>query len=70
MDLKGPVNEKELIEASKRDPQRFRPVYEYFYPHILNYIHHRTNEINDAADITSVVFNKALANLGRIRRLT
>ena len=67
MDLSGPVNEKELIAASKKDPQSFRPVYEYYYPRILNFIYHRTNEINDAADIASIVFYKALINLEKYR---
>ena len=69
MDLKGPVNEKELIAASKKDLQFFKPVYEFYYPRILDFIYHRTNEINDAADIASVVFYKALANLNRYKDL-
>lgn len=57
------INEHEIIAASKKDPNHFRPVYEYYYRPILNYIYHRTNEINDAAEIASSVFYKALTNL-------
>jgi RNA polymerase sigma-70 factor, ECF subfamily len=70
MNSHGPVNEKELIAASKNDPHHFRPVYEYYYPYILNYIYHRTNEIEKAADIASVVFYKALVNLAKYRDMS
>ncbi len=61
------INEQELIAASKKDPVHFKAIYEYYYRSILNYIYHRTNEINDAADIASSVFYKALVNLGKYK---
>ncbi len=57
------INEQEIIAASKKDPKHFRPLYENYYRPILNYIFHRTNEINDAAEIASSVFYKALTKL-------
>lgn len=61
------INEKDIIEASKKDPVHFRPIYEYYYHPVLNYINQRTNEINDAAEIASTVFYKALLNIGKYK---
>lgn len=64
------INEKEIIAASKNDPNCFKPLYEYYYRSILQYILHRTNDIEDAADIASSVFYKALLNLKKYRDLS
>ncbi len=67
MDSDRLINEREIIAASKKDPVHFKVIYEYYYRGVLNYIYHRTNEINDAAEIASDVFYKALINLGKYR---
>lgn len=59
------INEKEIIAASKKDPHCFRPLYDYYYQGVFNYIYQKTNEINNTAEIASSVFYKALINIGK-----
>jgi len=63
------INEKEIIAASKKDPHCFRPLYEYYYHEVFNYIYQKTNDLNNTAEITSSVFYKALIHIGKYRDL-
>lgn len=65
MDSNRLRHEKDIIARSKKDPGAFRPLYEYYYHPVFNYIYQKTNEINNAADITSSVFYKALININK-----
>lgn len=64
------INEREIIAASKHDPNCFKPLYEYYYRSIFQYILHRTNDTDDAADLASSVFYKALTNLKNYKDLS
>ncbi|MGN6647836.1 MAG: RNA polymerase sigma factor [Cytophaga sp.] len=57
--------ELQVIEASKKDPSAFRPLYEKYHEPIFRYIYQRSDDKNAAFDITQQVFIKALINLPR-----
>jgi len=56
-------NEKYQIEAAKKNPEQFRPIYENYYPAIFRFINRRTSDEHTTADICSQVFLKALSNI-------
>ena len=60
MDL---IEEKELVERARRDPEVFGKLYDQYYSQIFNYVLRRVANIEIAQDITSEVFLKALRNL-------
>jgi RNA polymerase sigma-70 factor (ECF subfamily) len=60
MDL---IEEKELVERARRDPEVFGKLYDQYYSRIFNYVLRRVANIEIAQDITSEVFFKALKNL-------
>lgn len=55
--------EARLIEAAKQDPADFEPLYIKYYPRIFRFILNRTGDRVVTADLTSLVFLKALDNL-------
>lgn len=55
--------EKEQIESSKQNPRFFKPLYNKYYERIFRFLYKRTGNKEDAADITSQVFYKALINI-------
>ena len=57
------LDEKQIIEQAKEDPERFRPLYELHYEEIFNFIFKKTGEKAVAVDICAEVFYKALLNL-------
>ena len=57
------INEKEIIEASKKDPVCFKPIYEFYHHAIINFVNYKVNDINTASEITSNVFYKALMKI-------
>ena len=54
-----------LIEAAQADPARFVEVYERYVNRIYAFVSRRTENRAAAEDITSQVFERALAALGR-----
>ncbi len=54
-----------MIEAAKRDPDRFAPLYDKYYKQIFNYVYQRMDSKDTAFDITGQVFLKAMLNLGK-----
>jgi len=62
MDL---IEEKELVERARRDPEVFGKLYDQYYSRIFNYVLRRVANIEIAQDLTSEVFFKALKNLGQ-----
>ncbi|WP_018342243.1 RNA polymerase sigma factor [Cytophaga aurantiaca] len=54
-----------VIEASKKDPAAFRPLYEKYHEPIFRYIYQRSDDKEAAFDIAQQVFVKALINLSR-----
>ena len=59
--------EQRLIEAAQRDPSRFAELYENHFDRIYAFVARRVRERAEAEDVTSEVFARALANLGRFR---
>ncbi|HSP13189.1 MAG TPA: RNA polymerase sigma factor [Thermoanaerobaculia bacterium] len=57
--------ERTLIEAAQKDPSRFGALYEENFERVYAFIARRVRDRNDAQDLTSEVFQQALANLGR-----
>lgn len=52
--------EQKLVEKAKTNPDAFGELYDYYYPKILNYTLHRTNNLELSQDIATDVFMKAL----------
>jgi RNA polymerase sigma-70 factor (ECF subfamily) len=61
----GTDDERTLIEAAQADPERFVEVYDRYVDLIYAYVSRRAGSRAVAEDITSEVFQRALANLGR-----
>ena len=57
------LSEKELIILAKKDTNYFAPVYKKYHEQIYRFIYQRMDSQDDAADITSQVFLKALIGL-------
>ena len=58
-------DERALIEAAQADPARFVDLYERHFHRVYGYVIRRTGNRTEAEDITSAVFERALANLSR-----
>lgn len=52
-----------IIEAAKKNPAQFAPLYNKYYKQIFNYLYQRMDCKETAFDITSQVFLKALSNI-------
>lgn len=62
-----PEDEKErlLVLAAQKDPARFVDLYELHFERVYGFIARRVRDRDVAEDLTSEVFHKALANLGK-----
>jgi RNA polymerase sigma-70 factor (ECF subfamily) len=59
-------NEERLqVEAAQQDPARFAELYENNFERVYAYIAHRVRDREEAQDLTSEVFHKALGSLPR-----
>jgi RNA polymerase sigma-70 factor (ECF subfamily) len=59
------ADERLLVEAAQKDPSRFAPLYENHFEHVYAFIVRRVRDRDEAEDLTSEVFHRALANLPR-----
>lgn len=57
------LEEEQVIAAAKRDPKDFAPLYRNYYEPIFRFIYKRLDNMDQAQDVTSQVFLKALTNL-------
>src|SRR5579884_3840881 len=57
--------ERALVDAAKQDRSRFADLYEIYFDRVYAYVARRVQDRADAEDLTSEVFEQALANLGR-----
>ena len=55
--------ELEQINAAKENPRHFNVLYEKYFKSIYVFVYRRTGDEEQAADITSLVFLKALMNI-------
>jgi RNA polymerase sigma-70 factor, ECF subfamily len=59
------AEERLLVEAAQKNPARFGELYEINFERVYGFIARRVGDRDAAEDLTSEVFHKALANLGR-----
>jgi RNA polymerase sigma-70 factor (ECF subfamily) len=64
-DTNDPVDEVQLIEQAKVDPEAFGKLYELHVEKIYNYIYYRVGNRHDAEDLTAKVFYRALNHMPR-----
>ncbi len=57
----------QAIEQARANPAAFQPLYEEYFPRIYRYCLRRVTRLEEAEDLTSVVFTRALANLSQYR---
>ena len=60
-------SEKELILKAQKNPNDFALLYNQYYLQIFKYVIKRVKEENDAAEITSNIFAKALFNIKKYK---
>ncbi len=61
------AQERLLVEAAQKDPARFAELYEINFGRVYAFIARRVPNRDEAEDLTSEVFHKALANLPRFK---
>lgn len=61
------AKERLLVEAAQQDPARFADLYENNFERVYAYIVRRVRDRDQAEDLTSEVFQKALANIARFK---
>lgn len=62
-----PDDEPALIQRSKEDPAAFAVLYVRYSPRIYAYLRSKTPTVDEAADLTQYVFERALAKIGSYR---
>jgi RNA polymerase sigma-70 factor (ECF subfamily) len=61
----GQADERLLVEAAQKDPSQFVALYEIHFEQVYAFIVRRVRHRDEAEDLTSEVFHRALANLPR-----
>ena len=67
LDKAREAEERRLIEAAQQDRVRFVEIYEKYFELVYAYTARRTLNRDEAEDLTSEVFRKALENLSRFK---
>lgn len=57
------LRENEIIEAAKKNPERFEPIYKKYHEQIFRYVYQRMDDQEQAFDVTSQIFLKAITKL-------
>ncbi|MHB1277610.1 MAG: RNA polymerase sigma factor [Bacteroidia bacterium] len=57
--------ESKMLEAAKRDPRAFEPLYRRYFEGIFRFVYQRMDDVDTAKDLTQQVFIKALEKLDR-----
>jgi RNA polymerase sigma-70 factor (ECF subfamily) len=57
------LEESELIQLAKTDPDAFGEIYERYVKRIYNYVFYRTGNHHEAEDLTARVFQRALQHI-------
>lgn len=55
--------EASIIASARKEPAAFQPLYEAYYEPIFRFIYSKLNDEAETADLTSIVFLKALIGL-------
>jgi len=58
-------DERLLVQAAQADPARFVDLYERHFHRVYAYVIRRTRSREEAEDVTSIVFERALAHLSK-----
>lgn len=58
------LDERELIERAKHDPEAFGILYERYVDKIYSYIYYKVGNEEDAEDLTAKTFLRALRHIG------
>jgi len=66
-EVRTEASETLLVEAARQDPNAYAELYERYYARVYRYIYHRLGTVQDAEDVTAVVFMKALEALPSYR---
>src|SRR2546426_1773900 len=61
------ADERLLVEAAQRERARFADLYEKYFELVYAYVTRRVRNRDEAEDLTSEVFHKALASLPRFK---
>ncbi|MGB3947442.1 MAG: sigma-70 family RNA polymerase sigma factor [Bacteroidia bacterium] len=61
--------EMELVKAAQKDPRHFETLYNRYYKQIASFIYHRLESKQEAFELTSQVFYKALDNLSKYKAM-
>jgi RNA polymerase sigma-70 factor (ECF subfamily) len=61
------IDEDQLIENAKTDPDAFGQLYEVYVDRVYNYIYYRVGNHHDAEDLTAKVFFRALNHIPRYK---
>jgi RNA polymerase sigma-70 factor, ECF subfamily len=61
------ADERLLVQAAQEDPARFAELYEMNFERVYAFVARRVRDRDSAEDLTSEVFQKALANLPRYK---
>lgn len=59
------LRENAIIEAAKKNPERFEPIYKKYHEQIFRYVYQRMDDIETAHDVTSQIFLKAITKLDK-----
>jgi RNA polymerase sigma-70 factor (ECF subfamily) len=57
------LRENDIIEAAKKNPERFEPIYKKYHEQIFRYVYQRMDDREQAFDVTSQIFLKAITKL-------
>ena len=59
--------EASLIQIAQKNPQGFEPLYNEYFEQVFRFVYQRVESKDEAGDITSQVFLKALLNIGKYK---
>jgi RNA polymerase sigma-70 factor (ECF subfamily) len=61
------AEEIQMLEAARKIPARFEPIYEKYFERIFLFVYHRVEDRDTAADITSQIFLKAMQRIHQFK---
>ncbi len=66
--MEGPIDHlAENVARSRQDPAAFKPIYEEYFPRVYRYCLRRVDGAQEAEDLTSQIFTRALTSLPTFR---
>ena len=61
------ISEADLVQLARANPEHFAPIYQQYFPRIFAYCYNRTDSPQEAEDLTSRIFTRALKGLASYR---